>query len=69
MVLQLPSVGGSLWTQSVWTIVLELMQFDVDAAAIAKVVEVLMGFYSADVPPPLLICFCLLVVMQVLFRW
>ena len=50
------SVGGSPWTQSGWTIGSDLTQFDADAAAIAKAVEVLVAFYCSDgAPPPLLI--------------
>ena len=36
-------IGGSPWTQSGWTIRSELTQFDADAAAIAKAVEVKIG--------------------------
>ena len=47
------SVGGSPWTQSRWTISLDLTQFDADAAALAKAVEVLSEFYCAiGAPPP-----------------
>ena len=47
------SVGGSPWTQSGWTIGSDLTQFDADAAALAKAVEVLSTFYcSAGAPPP-----------------
>ena len=59
------SIGGSPWTQSGWTIGLELTQFNVDAAAHAKVVEVLMGFYCSDRAPPHLPSFYL-VPLQVL---
>ena len=51
------SIGGSPWTQSRWTIRLELTQFDADTVALAKVVEVLMNFYCSDgapTPPPLI---------------
>ena len=40
------SVGGSAWTNSAWTIGLELTQFDADAAAIAKAVEVMSVYYT-----------------------
>ena len=46
------SIGGSPWTQSRWTIGSELTQFDVDAAALAKAVEVLVSFYCSDGAPP-----------------
>ena len=46
------SIGGSPWTQSGWTIGSELTQFDVDAAALAKAVEVLTAFYCSDGAPP-----------------
>ena len=54
-------MGGSPWTQSRWTISSELTQFDADAVALAKAVEVLVAFYcSVDMPPPLLTSFYLL---------
>ena len=40
------SVGGSAWTNSVWTISSELTQFDADTAAIAKAVEVMAAYYT-----------------------
>ena len=46
------SVGGSVWTNSAWTIGSELTQFDVDAAAIAKAVEVMAAYYTHERAPP-----------------
>ena len=46
------SVGGSTWTNSAWTISSELTQFDVDAAAIAKAVEVMTSYYTHKRAPP-----------------
>ena len=46
------SVGGSVWTNSAWTIGSELTQFDADAAAIAKAVEVMAAYYTHERAPP-----------------
>ena len=48
------SMGGSPWTQSGWTIGSDLTQFDAEAAALAKAVEVLAAFYCSEgaTPPP-----------------
>ena len=46
------SVGGSAWTNSAWTIGSELTQFDADAAAIAKAVEVMAAYYTHERAPP-----------------
>ena len=47
------SVGGSMWTNSMWTIGSELTQFNVDAAAIAKAIEEVMHFHlNSDSAPP-----------------
>ena len=46
------SVGGSAWTNSAWTIGSELTQFDADAAAIAKAVEVMSTYYTHERAPP-----------------
>ena len=46
------SVGGSVWTNSVWTISSELTQFDADVAAIAKAVEVMTTYYTHERAPP-----------------
>ena len=46
------SMGGSPWTQSGWTIGSDLTQFDADAAALAKAVEVLAAFYCSEGAPP-----------------
>ena len=45
------SVGGSVWTNSVWTISSELTQFDADTAAIAKAVEVMTMYYTHEQAP------------------
>ena len=45
-------IGGSPWTQSGWTIGSELTQFDADASAIAKAVEVKVDFYCSNGAPP-----------------
>lgn len=45
-------IGGTPWTQSGWTIGSELTQFDTDAAALAKAVEVMVDFYCSDGAPP-----------------
>ena len=46
------SVGGSTWTNSTWTIGSELTQFDADAVAIAKAVEVMVTYYTHERAPP-----------------
>ena len=46
------SVGKSPFNTSSWTIGSELTQFDTDAYAIAKTVEVMSAFYTEEVPPP-----------------
>ena len=46
------SVGGSAWTDSAWTIGSELTQFDADAVAIAKAVEVMVSYYTHKRAPP-----------------
>ena len=45
-------MGGSAWTNSAWTIGSELTQFDADAAAIAKAVEVMSAYYTHERAPP-----------------
>ena len=45
------SIGGSPWTQSGWTIGSDLTQFDADAAALAKAVEVMVAFYCSEGAP------------------
>ena len=45
------SVGGSVWTNSTWTISSELTQFDADVAAIAKAVEVMVTYYTQEQAP------------------
>ena len=45
------SVGGSMWTNSTWTISSELTQFDADVAAIAKAVEVMATYYTHERAP------------------
>ena len=46
------SIGGSPWMQSGWTIGSDLTQFDADAVALAKAVEVLVAFYCSEGAPP-----------------
>ena len=63
------SVGGSPWTQSGWTIGSDLTQFDADAAALAKAVEVLADFYCNPGAPPPLLTSSYLLPPRVLCRW